>query len=438
MFPNPQDALPLPLLPDLDQYSNLAKGLFRAAQSRDADAMENWSANWVNRLVEQSGIDIPSRPERIDSWIRDVATFAQAKLSHDGKLADAQFVIARSHGFPNWPSFVTHIRNAADLSSAEAQFEAAADAIVTGNIKSLRDLLHSNPELVHMRSTREHRATLLHYVSANGVEGYRQKTPKNIVEIADTLLRSGADVDAGADVYNGNCTTLGLVATSVHPQKAGVQQALMQLLLDRGASMSNPGLAGRDTPLVLACFHNGQPEAGKFLAENGAPLDLEAAAGVDKLEVVKTFFETDGSLKPPATNRQLQNGFLWACAYGHSDVADFLLLHGADPMDPADTGATSLHWAASAANVEMVKLLIERGVPLENRNRWGGTVLEHAGHGFQHGPANLDFVPTFEALLAAGAQIEGPWLRWLDSVNSRSIEQKEPLAEVLRRYGATE
>jgi hypothetical protein len=38
-------------------------------------------------------------------------------------------------------------------------------------------------------------------------------------------------------------------------------------------------------------------------------------------------------------------------------------------------------------------------------NRWGGTVLEHAGHGFQHGPFDVDFMPTFVALLAAGAKI---------------------------------
>jgi ankyrin repeat protein len=142
--------------------------------------------------------------------------------------------------------------------------------------------------------------------------------------------------------------------------------------------------------------------------------------------------------KPPASNRQLQNGFLWASACGHDDIAEFLLDCGADPTDPADTGATALHWAAGAADVGLVKLLIDRGAPLEIRNRWGGTVLEHAGHGFKHGPADLDFVQTFETLLAAGAQIRGSWLKWLEDVNSRSIEEKQRLAEVLRRYGATE
>jgi hypothetical protein len=438
MFPNPQDALPLPRQPDLEQYKKRAKELVRAAKSTDPDALRNWSTNWVNDLVERSGIAItPQLPVRTDRWIRDVADFAQAHLSNGSKLCDAQFVIARSHGFPSWPKFIRHLHHAVDAHSLEAQFEAAADAIVTGDVPTLRRLLRATPKLVHLRSGRDHGATLLHYVSANGVEGYRQQTPQNIVAIADLLLRGGADVNASADVYNGNCTALGLVATSIHPQLAGVQPALMQLLLDRGASMETPGLAGHGGSLVRACFANGQPDAAEFLAEHGAPLDLEAAAGVGKLEVMRRFLTADGHLIPPATQRQLQNGFLWASMCGREDVVGFLLERGADLRDAADTGATALHWAAGGGHVELVRLLICRGAPLEVVNRWGGTVLEHAGHGFQHGPANVNFVPTFETLLAAGATIQGSWLHWLEGVNNRSSEEKARVTDVFRRYGAT-
>ena len=60
-------------------------------------------------------------------------------------------------------------------------FEAAADAVVSGDITALAKLLSENPALVTERSPREHRSTLLHYVSANGIEDFRQKTPQNIV-----------------------------------------------------------------------------------------------------------------------------------------------------------------------------------------------------------------------------------------------------------------
>ena len=436
MFPNPQAALPLPARPDLEQYKKLAKELLRASKSTDPNAIRTWFTNWVKRLAEQSGIEIaPPVAVRIDGWIRDVPNFAQTKLAEGSKLADAQFVIARSHGFPSWPKFMRHINNATHTNSTEAQFEAAVDAIVTGDILTLRRLLRANPKLVHLRSGREHGGTLLHYISANGVEGYRQKTPKNIVQIGELLLRAGADVDAGAYVYNGSCTTLGLVATSAPPQQAGVQQPLMQLLLDHGATMTRPGLAGGTGSLVRACFANGQPDAAKFLADHGAPLDLETAAGVGRLGLVKTFFDAGGCLKAPTTHRQLQDGFLLACMRGEEDVAVFLLEH-ADLNDPADTGATALHWAAGAGHLGLVRRLLQRGAPLEVTNQWGGTVLEHTGYGFEHSSSDIDFAPTFETLLSAGAKIRGSWLEWIKSVNSRSVEEKARLAEVFRHYGA--
>jgi len=59
---------------------------------------------------------------------------------------------------------------------------------VSGDTDKLRRLLYAHPQLARARSTREHRATLLHYVSANGVEGYRQLSPKNSGEIAEMLI----------------------------------------------------------------------------------------------------------------------------------------------------------------------------------------------------------------------------------------------------------
>jgi len=321
--------------------------------------------------------------------------------------------------------------------SSVAQFEAATEAIISGDVTALKRFLRENPDLIRQRSTREHRATLLHYTSANGVEGHRQKTPKNIVEIAELLLQSGAEVDAEASVYGGGCTTLGLAATSIHPEVDGVQEALLQLLLDYGASIERPNLAGNSHSAVIACLANGRPRAGEFLAARGARLDLESAAGVGQLDVVKIFFTPDRALKSPATKRQLQNGFLWACMYGRKDVVVFLLEHGADLLDRADTGGTALHWAAGGGHLSIVQLLLERGAPLEEINAWGGTVLEGAGWGFEHSAPGVDFTPVFETLLAAGAIMRKPWLEWIEKVQSRSADERARLAEVFRRYGAT-
>jgi hypothetical protein len=139
-------------------------------------------------------------------------------------------------------------------------FEAAADSIVNGNVASLIEALDHHPQLVNARSERDHHATLLHYVAANGVEDFRQRTPANILEITQLLLDRGANVDAEADVYGGGATTLGLAATSAHPRNAGVQNALIDLLIERGAELDRMG---------HACLANGCPEAAAHLASLG-------------------------------------------------------------------------------------------------------------------------------------------------------------------------
>jgi ankyrin repeat protein len=218
---------------------------------------------------------------------------------------------------------------------------------------------------------------------------------------------------------------------------AGIQEQLLQLLLDHGALIEKPNLAGNQHSAVIACLANGQPRAAEFLAIRGAHLALEGAAGIGRVDVVKTFFHSNGSLKPLATKKQLQGGFLWACMYGHEGVAEFLLKHGADLLDPANSGATALHWAAGGGHVSVVKLLLNHGAPLEELNIWGGTVLEHAGWGFEHSAPGTDFVPVFDTLLVAGAKIRGRWLAWIEKVKDHSEEEKARVAEIFLRYRAT-
>ncbi|MGO4518370.1 ankyrin repeat domain-containing protein [Terriglobus sp. 2YAB30_2] len=445
MFPNPQEALPQPARLSLEQYRKLAKDLVKVCKTADPEAIRNRITLWIRELARHSDLNLtPTLPVAVEGWIDQVTTFTIQTLLQGKRtcaLTDAQFVIARCHGFASWPRFVQHIEQASIVTSTIAEFEAAADAIIFGDQATLKRLIEKNPGLARQRSTREHHATLLHYTSANGVEGYRQRTPANIVAIAEFLLEAGAQIDAEADVYGGGCTTLGLAATSVHPETAGVQEALLQLLLDHGAQIEKPNLAGNGTGAVVSCLANGRLQAAVFLASRGAHLDLDGAAGIGRLDTVKTFFDISGRLLPSATQRQLQKGFLWACMYGWEEVVVFLLEHGADVRDPAETGATGLHWAAGGAHLGIVKHLLLAGSSLEEFNRWGGTVLEHAGYGLEHNTANADFAATFEALLAAGAAIRGPevpgsWLRWIDRLKDIPAAQKDRIAEIFRRHAS--
>jgi ankyrin repeat protein len=425
MFPNTQDALPLPRRPNVEGYKNLAKDLVKACKSDDKDAIVDWSRKWVTMLAKQCGVEFRRPlPVIVSRWTDQVAGFVQRKLSeHDGRcsLADAHFIIARSHGFDTWARFSKHLNGLKEKGSAIARFETAADAIIKGDFKTLKRLLRDNPRLVQVRSTRQHGATLLHYVSANGVEGYRQKTPANIVEIAELLLKSGAEVDAEADVYGGGSTTLGLVATSVHPFRAGVQNPLMQLLLDYGAEIEHKTAAGNRQSSVLGALANGRPEAAAYLAEHGARLNLEAAAGVGRLDVVKSFFK-DG--KTPA-KKQLQSAFLYACGGGRKDVVEFLLTKGVDLADGGPVGQTPLHWAVIDGQVEMVKLLLKYNPPLESRNIYGGTVLGQTMWSAAHGGDPKVYAEIIETLIAAGA-----------NVPPRHVPVNKSIDDLLRRYGS--
>ena len=400
MYPNPQDALPLPARPSLEQYKKQAKDLVKAGQSGDPAAVRQWVARWIDGAHERH--------------IDHVETFARKALSQRCVLASAQFVIARAYGFLSWPKFAAHVEGLARASSPVSAFESAADAIVTGDVVALEQLLRNDPALIRARSTREHRATLLHYVAANGVENYRQKTPGNAVKIAEMLLAAGAEVDAEADVYGGGATALGLTATSVHPQKAGVQNDLIDLLVRHGASLEKKG-AGNRHSLVNGCLANGRPEAATYLATLGAPLDLEGAAGVGRLDRVRHFFDERGGLKPDASSAQMRDGFSWACEYGRSEVVDFFIERGMDvnaPLRPHQQ--TGLHWAAFGGHSDIVQRLLNTGARIDvTDGTWGTTPLMWALHAWGEEPAAPPerYHEVVTALVAAGSTVKPEWLQ---------------------------
>jgi ankyrin repeat protein len=458
MFPNPQDALPLPARPNLEQYKKLAKNLLKACKSQPSNpnSIDDWAERWIDRLVEASAIKVQRfMPVRVNHWAEGVADFVKRQMispttaagadpakarattatraaktaKHSVRkafnLTDAQFVIARSHGFRSWPQLVHHIQSLARAGSNERDFEAAVDAIVTGDLATLKLLLRQNPDLIRARSSREHNATMLHYVSANGVEGYRQRSPKNAVEIARVLLDAGAEVDAEADVYGGGATTLGLVATSVHPQKANVSLELLDLLLLHCATIDHPRAGGNNSAAVMACLDNGQPLAAEFLAERGAHLDFVAAAGVGRVELMRKFFLADGTPGPGVTEQQMEAAFRYACAYGRTEIVEFLLNKGIDVAGHGGDGQTGLHYAAIFGKVEIIKLLLRYNVPLEVKNQYGGTVLGQTLWSAAHGGDPEIYAQIIEILIAAGAEVP-----------ERHVPVNVPIDSLLERYGS--
>jgi ankyrin repeat protein len=407
----------LPPRPNLEQYKKQAKDLLKAFKSHDP--------NVVSRLRRYHP-RLRGRPDTNDRNTVTEAEIWRVKFS----LADAQFIIAREHQFESWPKFAKEVEVLNRKGSKTERFEAAVDAIVSGDPATLKQLLRENPELIRQRSTREHRAMLLHYVAANAVEAYRQKTPKNIVEIAEVLLNAGAEVDVDLDYgpmrkrypERTGSTTLGLAATSCHPAEAGVQIRLLETLIKHGASIN--GLPGRWNP-VIAALHNGRGHAAAYLAERGAQLNLEGAAGTGRLDVVKTFFNEDGALKPGATQEQMELGFAWACEYGHAEVAEFLLKRGLN-VGAQPHGETGLHWAAYGGHAKIVDMLLQRGAPVNGHDsRFNAPPLGWALHGWTYPApeANPDgYYEVVAQLVAVGAVVDQDWLS--DANEDRPIARK--------------
>ena len=151
---------PLPAKPDLAFYARQAQDLARTFRTADPETMY---------LIRQRHPRLPGRPNTNDRNPVTDDDIRRTKVT----LADARAIVAGVHHFESWSDFTKHIRELNRPGSATAQFEAAANAIVNGDAKTLQKLLREKPELIRMRSTREHRATLLHYVGSNGVEQYR-------------------------------------------------------------------------------------------------------------------------------------------------------------------------------------------------------------------------------------------------------------------------
>jgi ankyrin repeat protein len=250
-------------------------------------------------------------------------------------------------------------------------FESAVEAVVAGDLDTLKSLLRESPELVRARSARPHHATLLHYVAANGVEDERQRTPTNAVDVAKTLLDAGAEVDALAEAYGGRCTTLNLLVSSCHPAKAGLQVALAETLLDAGAAVEGA---------LITALSFGYFDTAQALHRRGAAIDsLPAAAGLGVLADA-------ARLLPAADAESRHRAFALAAQNGQVEVVRLLLDAGEDPdrynPEGMHSHSTPLHQAALAGHEDVVRLLVERGARRDIRDTiYQGTPQGWAEHG---------------------------------------------------------
>jgi hypothetical protein len=299
---------------------------------------------------------------------------------------DARLAVARGYSFRDWPSLETWVRAVGERDSPVARFEKAVEAVVAGDLASLDRSLRGDPALVEARSTivtphdpPVHAATLLHYVAANGVEGHRQKSPANAVEVASMLLERGASPDALAAMYGGRCTTLSMLVSSSPPAEAGVQVPLVDVLVDHGASVAAVGSGEWTSPLLTALAFSFRDAAEALVRRGARVATLAAAAGLGLPREAR-------ELLPAAPPVDRHRALALAAQHGHAEIVRLLLDAGEDPNRYNPSGlhahSTPLHQAALAGHDAVVRLLVDRGARLDVADTiYEGTPLGWAEHG---------------------------------------------------------
>lgn len=341
----------------LEHYQSQAARLFELLKAGDHAA--EWRFKWVH----------PQFRGKLPADVR-AATL---------DLDDARLVVARDRGFESWQD-LAEFAEAVQCGGPIRRFEEAVEAVVDGDYDTLRAFLLSHPDLATARSSRTHHATLLHYIAANGVENERQRTPSNAVAIARLLLDAGAEVDALADMYDEQCTTMSMLVSSCHPHEAGLQTALAELLVDYGAKLEGAGTKWKSAVGTALLF--GYLDTAKTLVRRGAPVaDLATAAGLGMAgEAAKLLPNADAETRHVA--------MAWAAQHGQTEVVKLLLDAGEDPSrynpEGCHSHSTPLHQAALVGHLETVKVLVERGARVDVEDTlYQSTPLGWAKHGGQ-------------------------------------------------------
>jgi ankyrin repeat protein len=233
----------------------------------------------------------------------------------------------------------------------------AAEAIRSGDVSALRELLRENPGLVTERI--DGARTLLH-IATDWPGHFR-----NGVATVIALIEHGADVNAP---FAGRHRE-----TPLHWAASSDDVAVLDVLLDHGADIAaGGGVIGGGTALSDAVAF-GQWNAARRLIERGAQASLWEAAALGRMDRVESFFAAES----PAPD-EVTNAFWCACHGGQRGAAEYLLNRGADLHWVGHDGLTAVGAARRSGAEEVVAWL--RGLGADNDRGQAGN-LPHPAAG---------------------------------------------------------
>lgn len=262
-----------------------------------------------------------------------------------------------------------------DLNLIELLLDHGADANL-GNeagLKPLHAAVHTrDPELVQLLLERGAAPTA---VDKDGATPLHLAAESAALPVVEVLLDHGMNVGA---MSSGSRTAL-------HSAAAGGNSQVVELLLSRGLDLAARSDAGW-TALHFAA-RNGHAEVIRLFLERGlTPLArteqaegvLHFAAGSGDADAVGLLLAA--GLDVRARDDDGWTPLHWAALDGSPDVTETLLVHGAD-LNAKSKGdkRTALHIAATGGHIRVMRLLLDRGARLKEKDREGWLPLHLAG-----------------------------------------------------------
>jgi len=305
-----------PVRPNLEQLKHQAKDLLRAIKQGEPSALAQFKKHHPNAITPENA-----------------------------KLADAQLVLARSYGLPNWQRMATTCR--------------MTDAIWRGDIDVVRDLVLKDPRLLHedARGLPSNWGPPMSYAANIGQNkiiqmlrelgaidlqhAFARACLQGKLETAQQLYAMGARPEA--DAVMGPCETL--------------SDRGLAFLLDLGAPLADKH-GDRLAPVALLLqtycrYPEGKHRCLEIVAQQGIALPDTAPMALHRgrVDLLESHLRRD----PQLFSRTFSHQEIFSPELGcHADES--LALHGT-PL----AGATLLHMCVDYDEIEIARWMIERG-----------------------------------------------------------------------------